>query len=92
MKKDNGLTDALANIMGGTTEVQETSARPTKDPQRTPKRPTTEVQQASAARDPVKVRFDAGDYARLQEIARQEGTTAAAIVRKITKEYLRGKS
>ena len=91
MKKDNGLSDALANIMGSAAGVQETHSGGTRDPQETHNGGTADVQKKAAARDPVKVRFDAGDYSKLQDIARREGTTAAALVRKAVKEYLRGK-
>ena len=69
-------------------EVQETPARPTRDPQETHNGGTTEVQETPRMA-PVKVRFDNGDYEALQDIARRTGTTAAALVRKAVKELIR---
>ncbi len=76
------LSGVLDNIMfGGTTEVQQTSGSG-----------TTEVQQTSGSgttRESKKIRLDHGDYTRLQEIAAGEGTTAAALVRRAIKEFIK---
>lgn len=108
-KDDNGLRDALANIMGSAAGVQETHNGGTRDPQETHNGGTADVQkkavardpvkysnvtnvtklEKAVARDPVKVRFDAGDYSKLQDIARREGTTAAALIRRAVKELIR---
>jgi hypothetical protein len=88
MKKDDGLNDALAGIMGFKADPQQTPTRPTAEAQRTHSGPTTEAQQTP--REAVKVRFDSGDYDRLKAIAADQGTTAAALVRLAVKQYLRG--
>ena len=37
----------------------------------------------------VSIRFDEGDYERLQEIAREQGTNAAALIRKAAKDIIK---
>lgn len=37
----------------------------------------------------VSIRFDEGDYERLQEIAREQGTSAAALIRKAAKDIIK---
>jgi hypothetical protein len=37
----------------------------------------------------VSIRFDEGDYERLQEIAREQGTNGAALVRKAVKDIIK---
>ena len=39
----------------------------------------------------VSVRFDEGDYEQLKEIALEQGTNAAALIRKAVKDIIRGK-
>jgi hypothetical protein len=90
-KDDNGLGDALKSIMGIDAET-ETHKRPTAEVQQTHSGGTTEVQQthkSQAARESKKIRLDGGDYEKLQEIAKAEGTTAAALIRRAVKELIR---
>lgn len=93
-KDDNGLGDALKNIMGISADPQpmETHKRPTKEVQETYNGGTTEVQEthkSQAARESKKIRLDGGDYEKLQALATAEGTTAAALIRRAVKELIR---
>jgi hypothetical protein len=40
-------------------------------------------------RQPITVRFDPGDYAALQHAAREQGTSAAALIRKAVKDIIK---
>lgn len=97
-KDDNGLGDALKNIMGigPDTETKEIGGGGTVGVQQTPERGTTGAQKGvqqtpnrPPARELKKIRLDDGDFEKLQEMAIAEGTTAAALIRRAVKELIR---
>lgn len=52
---------------------------------------TTEIQNntKSYKSNIVSIRFDEGDYERLKEIAREQGTNGAALIRKAVKDIIK---
>jgi hypothetical protein len=54
-----------------------------------PRAPEEAAKGSALSRQAVTVRFDRGDYAALQAVARERGTTAAALLRGAAKGIIR---
>lgn len=91
-KKDTGLNDALSFIMGKSTSPQEKT--PTKtEPQKAPSMATEGPQKGPLEEDQeslksTHVRISEADIKSLGKLARIEGTTPAALIRRAIKELL----
>lgn len=77
-KKDNGLLDALADIMGTSPQVADNE--PTESLQKAHKRPTME---------PIRLRLLKSDLDALDALAAQEGGTRSTLIRRAIKDLLK---
>jgi hypothetical protein len=76
--EDRAIGDPVAGNVAD--EVTEATRKTTKEAQEATKGYKNTV---------ISVRFDEGDYERLKEIAREQGTNGAALIRKAVKAIIR---
>jgi predicted transcriptional regulator len=91
VRKRRNLSDEIARNMEGlsigaattTKEVEEVTLeiqRETRETRNTTKRYKSNI---------VSIRFDEGDYERLKELAQEQGTNGAALIRKAVKDLIK---
>jgi predicted transcriptional regulator len=91
VKKRQAITDEIARSMEdraiGKPVADDVTDKITPETQRVT--PDAQKKTKGYKNTIVSVRFDEGDYERLQSIAREQGTTAASLVRKAVKTIIR---
>jgi argininosuccinate synthase len=91
VKKATPLTDAVAQNMDGRSiaapSVEKDTQQATEASQNTT--PVTPSPTKGYKKNIVSIRFDEGDYERLNAIALEQGTNAPSLIRKAVKEIIK---
>jgi predicted DNA binding CopG/RHH family protein len=91
VKKRPPLSDAVAQNMADRTIGSPSTGSETQEVTQITQKTTKETQEKTKGYkcNIVSIRFDSGDYERLKEIAQEQGTNGAALIRKAVKNIIR---